>query len=962
MAHIPRLCRCLCFLLVILICPLFATSQTAGETELRALTEKFWRSWEKLDADTYLSVWSKTSEEGASNWARVPKSWAIYDKTELKKLEIHRVTIQGDKGTVRLTVNFAALNKQNGKPLGGFMNRDAKLSFLFVKTDGKWLLDSWVGTSSQFAEEVAQAGSDAERRALIAADRNIVDAEFVSELGAAGLDIGSRDGDYARGLEVTKLALELGEQLGDKQMISQTHSFLANIYMNLGDHGLALLSDLKHLELELDRGADGNPRNARNSVGVDYANLGDYPHAIEFYEQSLNIPTAKPPSPEGQTRVLGNIVNSAIQAEDFGKARSTLDQLFDIAQKNNIKPDIVRSFLYLGDIKRSENEPAAAKDFYLKALESQKGTRDEGRDNYVLKKLAEIEVLNGNYADALSYAQKAAQMATKIGVPDLGWDAQLSAARAYIGLKEYAKAKSALNDAIATIERMRTRNVGNEAAQQLFFSTKAAPYLELAALQAHRGETNEAFSTSETAKARVLLSILSANRTPISKSMTLPEQTRERELASKVSRLNVQLQGMSMNPRVDKGILSKLDSDLTAARLEYDNFQTKLYADHAGLLSARGGMKEITAADSTALLATPGTALVEYVNAPDETIAFVISSSSAKSPAIKHVRLEIKRAEIAKRIDEFRSKMASGDLNFSKGSNELYALLIKPIEAQLAGKTNIVIVPDGPLWDLPFQGLMDQKGKYLAEKAAISYAPSLTALNEMKKRAAARKVKRSANAELIAFGNPIVSNETSTRVKQVFMGEKLEPLPEADRLVSGLAKMYGAAKSKVYTGAAAREEVAKKESPNFRIVQFATHGILNNSSPMYSHLVLAKDEKNQNEDGLLEAWELKDLDLNADMLVLSACDTARGRISAGEGIIGMTWAAFIAGAPTTIASQWKVESSSTTELMLEFHRQLLGGKVSKAEALRRAQLKLMRDPKYRHPSYWAAWVLVGDAS
>jgi CHAT domain-containing protein len=131
---------------------------------------------------------------------------------------------------------------------------------------------------------------------------------------------------------------------------------------------------------------------------------------------------------------------------------------------------------------------------------------------------------------------------------------------------------------------------------------------------------------------------------------------------------------------------------------------------------------------------------------------------------------------------------------------------------------------------------------------------------------------------------------------------------------------------------------------------------------MYSHLVLAQDEKNPNEDGLLEAWELKDLDLKADMVILSACDTARGRVSAGEGMIGMTWAAFIAGAPTTVASQWKVESSSTTELMLEFHRQLLSGKVSKAEALRRAQLKLMRNPKYKHPSYWAAWVIVGDAS
>ena len=99
------------------------------------------------------------------------------------------------------------------------------------------------------------------------------------------------------------------------------------------------------------------------------------------------------------------------------------------------------------------------------------------------------------------------------------------------------------------------------------------------------------------------------------------------------------------------------------------------------------------------------------------------------------------------------------------------------------------------------------------------------------------------------------------------------------------------------------------------------------------------------------------------MVILSACDTARGRISNGEGVIGMSWALFIAGTPTTVASQWKVESKSTTELMLEFHRQLLTAKgISKAEALRRAELKVMKMPGYRHPSYWAGFVIVGDGS
>jgi CHAT domain-containing protein len=136
--------------------------------------------------------------------------------------------------------------------------------------------------------------------------------------------------------------------------------------------------------------------------------------------------------------------------------------------------------------------------------------------------------------------------------------------------------------------------------------------------------------------------------------------------------------------------------------------------------------------------------------------------------------------------------------------------------------------------------------------------------------------------------------------------------------------------------------------------------MLNNASPMYSHLALA--EGGANEDGLLEAWELMQLDLKADLAVLSACETARGRIGAGEGMV------FIAGVPSIVVSQWKVESAGTRDLMVNFHRGLIlqpvagKAKPTKAEALRQAALKLMRNPETHHPFYWAGFVLVGDGS
>jgi CHAT domain-containing protein len=128
--------------------------------------------------------------------------------------------------------------------------------------------------------------------------------------------------------------------------------------------------------------------------------------------------------------------------------------------------------------------------------------------------------------------------------------------------------------------------------------------------------------------------------------------------------------------------------------------------------------------------------------------------------------------------------------------------------------------------------------------------------------------------------------------------------------------------------------------------------------------MLAQGDKNEaKEDGLLEAWEPMRMDLKADLAVLSSCETARGRFGAGEGVIGLSWALFVAGVPATVVSQWKVESSSTRDLMLGFHRQLMATakvKTTKAEALRLSALKLMNNPATSHPFYWAGFVLVGD--
>src|SRR6185295_6001798 len=179
----------------------------------------------------------------------------------------------------------------------------------------------------------------------------------------------------------------------------------------------------------------------------------------------------------------------------------------------------------------------------------------------------------------------------------------------------------------------------------------------------------------------------------------------------------------------------------------------------------------------------------------------------------------------------------------------------------------------------------------------------------------------------------------------------LDPLPQAEGQVRALAALYGPGREVTYLGDEAREDRFKAEAPRHSILHLATHGVLDESSPLYSHVVLSPGGAPAREDGLLEAWEMLELRLDADLVVLSACDTGRGRIAPGEGIVGTMWELFVAGARGLVVSQWKVEATATTELMTGLHEGLAQGGGARSEHLRRAALRLLRSRRHAHPFY-----------
>jgi CHAT domain-containing protein len=461
-------------------------------------------------------------------------------------------------------------------------------------------------------------------------------------------------------------------------------------------------------------------------------------------------------------------------------------------------------------------------------------------------------------------------------------------------------------------------------------------HLELLELLVDEGKIEEAFLVAEQMKARGLRAELAYGRIDLSTSMTAEEKAKEDALEERIVNKN----GEMLHALATGGPLEAVREEISSARNERDAFVTEMRSRYPDIERRRLEPNRSIALPA----AEQPLALVEYVVGENRTTVFVIFQGEVHAEQIAISRRDLERAanEVAVLIGE-RSRRWRG------AAESLYRQLFAPVERWTRGARILCIAPDRALWSVPFHALVDAKGQSLVDRHVVFYAHSLTLLR------AAWSSKVAAPSRLIAFGNPNVGS-AEARVRAVYRDVSIGPLPDAETEVRSLASFYPRS-SRIYVRDAAREGVFKSDASRYEIVHLAAHALVDPRAPMYSAIVLAGGN-DRAEDGLLEAREIADTPLNARLVVLSACDTARGRVGAGEGVLGLAWAFFAAGSPTTVASQWKAESQSTSRLMVAFHKRLAAG-ASTAAGLRDAQLELRRSPRYSHPFYWAPFVAVG---
>jgi CHAT domain-containing protein len=775
-------------------------------------------------------------------------------------------------------------------------------------------------------------------------------------------------GNHAEAINHFQRVLATLETEGtDQEGIARELQGIGAVYVRQGNNALAL----QYLRRSLVATGQSNKQFLRrlfNDIGQVYEAQHDFDQALNYYRKSLATSKAI-----GDERGIADALeNIGIVEEDQGAYVAAADdfreslRLFD---KNGVKGGVLAVLANLGEVHYLQGQLAVALDYEKRSQVLAEAMGDQENIGQGAAYIALIYNRQHKFDEALKYAQQASAIADRLSSKDLLWQAWEAAGTAYRGLGQLDQARQSFLEAISAVELLRTQVAGDEEQQQSSFSSKLGPYYDMVDLLAAQKQSSEALIYAERAKGRALLDVLQGGKVRITKEMTPNERVGEQLIQAEMASLNKQIEKENEDEKPDPNRLAELTGRLESVRLQHDDFQTNLFAAHPELKTQRGQVQPVSSEEAARFLPDSRSAFLEFVTAQDKTYLFVLTRKDETErvvPELKVYALPSTYKELKRNAERFREQLSQRDLAFRPSSRNLFQLLIKPAQAQLMGKDALVVVPDGPLWSLPFQALLGDDNRYLLENYAISYVPSLTVLGEMMRVRQRSHPEPPQSATLLAMSNPVLRKETLQHAAVVYRGESLGPLPEAQRETAALKQLYGRDQSEVYTGTEAGEDRFKAQADKFRVLHLATHGILNDASPMYSYILLSPGKADSKEDGLLEAWEIMQLDLKADLVVLSACETALGRISAGEGMIGLTWAFFVAGVPTTVASQWKVESASTARLMLGFHRTLKAGAgqihppFATARALQHAELQLLHSQLYAHPFYWAGFVVVGD--
>lgn len=827
------------------------------------------------------------------------------------------------------------------------------------------------------------------------------------ELARQALDLSEKTGDKARAamamvylesaisyqgrlseaLEIAQKDVPIARESGDKKALEQALNCLASITGGLGryEEALGIFYELLDLAREL---------NDSTMEYISLLNIGeayvrsDEPDKAELpLQKSLRIarelkPTlrASNPSKKATEMALLNLGGMEMARRHYRAALNYYEQVHESKPESSLW--VVAALQGMASSYEQLGEPQKAIEFINQAmpLAEKAASGVEYRD--LLSALGVNQEKLGDLDAAFANENKALALMHEFGGdPDSEWQVEGRIAHIEHAMGNNEQAVEYYKNSLRGIELLRPVALNTEEGRAGILERSRATYAETADVLFEMHHENEALEISDRGRARAFLEMLAESRAGLADELTPEQYNREETILLRISAAQKELWKEDISPAEKK----KHEADLAAAEDDLEKFHSEVRKSNPHYASFRYP-EPVSIHEVQSQLLGENTALIEYLLGEKRSLAWVLTKDKITCtvlPGKKQIEEQVAAFHkvLSQRVSALTVRQSLSEVSL-QGSN-LYDSIFKPLETALGSSKRLIIIPDGTLSYLPFEALVTvrahQRHAYLVERFAIVYGPSASALVAIQ---TANQPSASPKG-LLAFGDPAINNaETDTkqvaslqpasggaiaRVRRSAPAEdytergfSFARLPYARTEVLTIGKLFPVGQRQLYLGADAREETVKNSNlRDFQFIHFASHGFMDESHPARSGILLSR-APGSSEDGILQVGEIMRLKMNADLVTLSACSTGLGKLVNGEGMLGLTRAFFYAGAKNVAVSLWNVNDSATASLMGNFYRNLEHG-LSQSEALRQAKLELLHSsqPLWRHPYFWAAFVIDG---
>lgn len=737
--------------------------------------------------------------------------------------------------------------------------------------------------------------------------------EVVTTKMNLGLIENSRS-NYTKAIEIFKESIQLGmESLGKKD-----HPAMATSYQNLG---------------------------------YAYNFSGNEPEALLAFDECLEIREALFGGESSEVaHVLNNIGMINLKQGKINVAEGNFERVLMIYKKafGEKSKHVARILNNLADVANRKGNYQLAMDLSEEAIKANLDNTGKVIDNihYFISQVQKVDNSFLLYQESKS--------------PDHLFASVDFLSRANNVLREAEKQISSEEDQyeFSTWKGLLT-NIGVKNSLALFNETGEEKHIEQALYYAERS------------KANVLLNALNKVNARTFKGIDQELLQREQALKMAIQKADEELFKLDHKGTQHEQRVSALKEQI----FEWNNNLNQVVQG----LESNPRYKELSASDQiitlgeiqNRLITEEDQAIIEYAASDSTLNIFLITKNDVKVFSKPYQENFDKLVVALRNAIVYKSEGA-----FDYASKKLYELAMEDVENYLNTKdvciTKLMVVPEGPFNYIPFETLK-RNDKYLIEDFDIRYSYSLSLSDVIGKREtfnvansclAFAPVFADAGTNTITSGAREVFNASSSLASEErgfsINGEYITPLPGTEREVNAIDKLMTdkGHHSELFIYANAKEDVIKSGAlENHKYIHFATHGFVNEANPAFSGIFMSQNE-DSGEDCILFASEIYNLNLHAELVTLSACETGLGKFANGEGIVGLTRAFLYAGAKNLLVSQWKVSDESTARMMVDFYDRILGGK-NKATALREAKLALIADDEFSKPFYWAPFVLIG---